>query len=641
MRRISLSFLLLLSLLVSCGPAPLTKMTELERVADMYWLISVYEQNYAPMEYKAQVAGLTYEETKAKYLEQAKKDQENDAFFLLMHKYIAEFKDAHASGSLTPANYPGVHQVAYLGFKGERTGDTFKVTELMPTFKGKSDFEIKIGDEIVSVNGKSLKQIVDEELLSYRNLGQAEANYTYHMGNIFLRSSTSLPLPKDEFVTVKLIREKITLERTLKWIKKDRLEFIEEQQKALAAETPEKKNVQFYLTDLMNKQLDFNGNIKESIKKIEDAGAWKTVFQDRSILNLFKDVNSLEMILGVELDSHFSAEKTYEFFNDRFDWFVGNSERLRAASTDRFSKARNSFSGRKIYLTKDGKSVEPTYPAYIKEEVVLGLTNKVGYIFLDTFSPPALATVAVEDVKLTLEEFRYLGVSNIVIDMINNGGGSLALGAQIAQLFSDTKIAMPTLRYRLSDDWLRDFISMSEDSAANDSVRSYSEYYLKQLWEDKNMGQWLSRPMPLESLFPYAFEVDGKTRSKFNVLLLVNEMCASMCDIFTGIMKDNKLAKVMGVQTMGAGGNVVMHGAAPRSQFLVRTTESLIIRSNGEYIENNGVKPDFEVSVNADAAGKYSAIIAQAFQKVLATELSIQPILTEPEVAPEIATAGN
>jgi len=74
------------------------------------------------------------------------------------------------------------------------------------------------------------------------------------------------------------------------------------------------------------------------------------------------------------------------------------------------------------------------------------------------------------------------------------------------------------------------------------------------------------------------------------------------------MLQDAGLAKVVGTQTMGAGGNVVNYNQAPNSHFDVRQTESLILRKDGSYIENVGVTPDVVVPVADYAGSKYKEV---------------------------------
>ncbi len=108
-------------------------------------------------------------------------------------------------------------------------------------------------------------------------------------------------------------------------------------------------------------------------------------------------------------------------------------------------------------------------------------------------------------------------------------------------------------------------------------------------------------------------------------------------------MKENNLATVVGSRTLGAGGNVVNHPYTPNSHMSVRVTESLIVRKDGSYIENNGVTPDVAVAVNEFATSKYEGVLAAAnrtltrgFQTPAATPAAtpvVDPV-PSPEPAP-------
>jgi hypothetical protein len=175
---------------------------------------------------------------------------------------------------------------------------------------------------------------------------------------------------------------------------------------------------------------------------------------------------------------------------------------------------------------------------------------------------------------------------------------------------------MPKMQFVLSQTWLNEFEELTE-KAPNDSEKKLAQDVFELLESDLKQGKRLSSPLSAETLVPFALQPDSDLVKKpFKMVLLVNEMCASMCDIFTGIMKDNGLATVIGTKTMGAGGNVVAHYSAPNSHLILRQTESLMIRSNGEYIENNGINPDIDVDVNADISRKYRGLRRAAIQEL-------------------------
>lgn len=188
------------------------------------------------------------------------------------------------------------------------------------------------------------------------------------------------------------------------------------------------------------------------------------------------------------------------------------------------------------------------------------------------------------------------------------------MGSRLAQTLSPKKIALPEMVFKLNDNWIDSFENAYLSQSSSDSERELSRRILNGLLEDMAQGKRVSSNHAVESLFPFSLKRNLDIATKegetvFKTVLLVNEMCASMCDIFAAMLQDNKLAKVFGQQTMGAGGNVTMHGQAPNSGFLLQQTESLIIRSNGDCLENNGVIPDREFKTFEDIGSEFRKTI--------------------------------
>ncbi|MEO7162121.1 MAG: S41 family peptidase, partial [Bdellovibrionia bacterium] len=260
-----------------------------------------------------------------------------------------------------------------------------------------------------------------------------------------------------------------------------------------------------------------------------------------------------------------------------------------------------------------------TYPTWVKYEKLhapdgteLKGVRGIATIYLDTFSPSTGEDEVVEEFSRTLETLNAQGVNDIIIDMINNGGGSLSLGMRLAQLLSNEKVVMPQIQFRLSESWLDQFEAATKNGF--DSEKEIARRTYETLIGQTKQQQRLSSPFYADILVPTQIQPHSELTTKFNVVLLVNEMCASMCDIFTAILKDNQLATVVGSKTMGAGGNVTSHYQAPNSHLDINQTESLILRADGSYIENNGIEPDVSIEVNQFSDSKYSEVWDRAVE---------------------------
>ncbi|MGB0453473.1 MAG: hypothetical protein ACPGJV_07140, partial [Bacteriovoracaceae bacterium] len=197
-----------LFLLSSCGPNPRRELSEFEKQTDLYWLFSTFEQNYAPLEYKQNLHGFDYATLKQQILTEGMNAKTNEDFYLVAHKFVSTFADAHTSARLTPAGLPSRSKVAYLGFKGFREGDALVIEDLLPTYKlskASTGYPLKKDDRILKIDGETLKDFYTKNLRPYHNIGLEEANYTAFFNKIFNRFNLEGPLPKKDsaLLTVK------------------------------------------------------------------------------------------------------------------------------------------------------------------------------------------------------------------------------------------------------------------------------------------------------------------------------------------------------------------------------------------------------------------------------------------------------
>ena len=119
------------------------------------------------------------------------------------------------------------------------------------------------------------------------------------------------------------------------------------------------------------------------------------------------------------------------------------------------------------------------------------------------------------------------------------------------------------------------------------------------------------------------------------VLILINEFDFSGGDVFPAIMRDAGRAKLFGHRTSGAGGNVAEYGPLTNSYFKFNLTESLIIRPNGEFLENLGVQPDIPYQVTtADFMNDYADYVeafTSAALELVDTDCQEQPAAEDAE----------
>ncbi len=619
-KRLSLGIALSL-VLAACDPIPDQILTQDQKRADMLWMYTQFDENYAPLEYKSSRFGFDYAAMKQAYLDEALATPDNESFYRLVHKFVAQFQDAHTSATFSYGNLPRRATLAYLGISGKRRGTVFVVTELLPTFEvDKTSYPVQVGDEISSMDGRPLTDLIREQMQTGRNLGHAEANLTFHMNRLFTRLSTAQGMPAGKDVTLTIVRRRMTaderslaserlgrpvsdnakkdvrLEVMVPWVRKDIYEFKKDQKQATASVSgtgtyrleggPDGSPLFFGLRG-------FNGQLQDVSKNVARLSRRHAEYRF--------------------LDSFYFADQVESWTAQLATEKMDSAEAAAASSTLTQLKSARHVPVRARFVTEE----KATFPTYVTQETAAGGRRElVATMYLNTFSPGEKSPKVVQEFKQTLEALQLFGVRKLVIDLINNGGGSLGLGMELAQALSNKKVAMPFMQFRTSQTWRDEFLGMSLE-APSDAEKELAGRVYRQLQTDMLDGKRLSAPISAEVLIPFKLASNTQLERNFEVVLLVNEMCASMCDIFTGILKDNHLAQVVGTQTMGAGGNVVNHFQAPASHFEVQQTESLIVRNipgqettpiSDRYIENQGIVPDHLFNVSEDSDTKYRKI---------------------------------
>ena len=76
------------------------------------------------------------------------------------------------------------------------------------------------------------------------------------------------------------------------------------------------------------------------------------------------------------------------------------------------------------------------------------------------------------------------------------------------------------------------------------------------------------------------------------------------------------MGAVIGQRTMGGGGNVTQHGLSPVAKMGMALTESLMITSDGQYIEDAGVTPDILVDMVGDRETGFRTAFGKAFEYI-------------------------
>ena len=178
----------------------------------------------------------------------------------------------------------------------------------------------------------------------------------------------------------------------------------------------------------------------------------------------------------------------------------------------------------------------------IKHEM---LQNNIGYIDFDSFTDTSY-----NEFKAAYEDLKNNGATSLIVDLRNNTGGYVDSALNIADMFVDSGKAL----------------LITEDKTGNRYTQS-----------SKNSK-----------------EID------MPVVVLVNEYTASASEILTGILKDYKLATIVGTTTYGKGVIQEVYPDVLGKDIggALKVTVSEYFTPNGNKINKVGIEPDEKVELD-------------------------------------------
>lgn len=224
----------------------------------------------------------------------------------------------------------------------------------------------------------------------------------------------------------------------------------------------------------------------------------------------------------------------------------------------------------------------------------------------------------------------------LVIDQVNNPGGSAFYLYALASMLTDQPLQTPKERMTITQihvelavDGIPVLESVKNDSDAQNilgptiagypvthQTAQFFLHYLRFIVDEWNAGRTFTEPSHLggvDHINPYPH-----ARFTKPILLLINSLDFSGGDFFPAILQDNDRATIFGTRTAGAGGYVL--STVFPNQFgiaNIRYTGSLAERVDKNPIENLGVTPDipYEITVE-DLQSNYQGYVQAIHQAV-------------------------
>ena len=251
----------------------------------------------------------------------------------------------------------------------------------------------------------------------------------------------------------------------------------------------------------------------------------------------------------------------------------------------------------------------------------------IGYIRIPSYTPSD-ADEFVQNFADIMNKFESV-TEGLVIDQVNNPGGSIPYLYALVSMLTDKALATPRHRIALTQedvkaasDRLRGLQSIKNDDEAKQALgKSYGGYpvsyqfvvnmrnYSQFIIDEWKKGNKLTSPTHLRGVD----KINPSTIAKYTkpILLIVNELDFSGGDFFPTIMQDNKRAKIFGARTAGAGGYVhtVKYPNCLGIDYFTKTG-SIAERVDGNPIENLGVTPDIKYSLtSADLQNSFKGYV--------------------------------
>ena len=267
------------------------------------------------------------------------------------------------------------------------------------------------------------------------------------------------------------------------------------------------------------------------------------------------------------------------------------------------SNAPNDLSTRVVTITREAvKLEEQAAKKSLLELEHDGRQYRLGVIEIPTFyldfkayrsgSPDYRSTT--RDVRRLLGELQAEGVDGVVIDLRNNGGGSLQEANELTGLFIDKG---PTVLVRNSD---------GRVDVLTDDARGTA--------------------------------YDGP------LAVLVNRLSASASEIFAGAMQDYHRALVLGGQTFGKG---TVQTIQPLNHGELKLTLAKFYRVSGQSTQHQGVLPDiaYPATFDIEDIGESALPAAMPWDRIAPAVRPagnpFQPFLAELKARHEARSAGN
>lgn len=550
--------------------------TKQDQIFALQAVMAELKTHYGMIKFKQEMFGTKYDDLTAKYtslIENAQtleefygfKEKENrsilppEEFRQILIGLAAEFRDGHTNITRQSVDVWTVGiQTAGIGGKLYVTG--FDSDLYIPN---SSTEEIKIGDEVIEIDGRPVADLVKERslyvpLATFETRRDRAAESLLNVSHRFFRAQQD-----GKAVTIKFFRKENSKSITgrFNWINWKDLREFDGIVNALRPSRPNKKKTYIY--------------------------------GERGRDSYFRaGLANLGLPSG-------SVTETGKLLNQEI------AERMGPAVQNKSASNGSDGEDAKADVESDKTSNEKTV-AKAKEAPITRLEaytvhykgKNIGVIRLPDYSPPAFEDVEREVNWLTEVIARFqISTDVLIIDQLSNGGGYIKYVTDLASVFAgDKELKSVTIDMKLNQTFLANMegppspeqnfaqvlLSMTE------LQKMKSQFAQGETWTGKR--PYMSNTSDSTAGEPGRIFRKSKTAYTKPVLLLNDSRSGSGGDFFPGILQSNDRIVVMGTESMGLGGPVYRsQSSLPGSELFMRCTFGVCLLQDGTPLENVGV----------------------------------------------------
>ncbi|MGI8745841.1 MAG: S41 family peptidase [Bryobacteraceae bacterium] len=561
------------------APGAFAQLSQSQKVSDFTQLAALYAKNYAPYEWKRDVIGFDMLNLKP-WLDQIQKSTDDLSFYDICVRYVASLQDSHDEFTL-PSDFE-----AYLHLGVDIYDGKVLIDGIDRTYLPSKTYPFRVGDELVSVDGKSLQDWITA-LAPYAVNGSANPTSRQRLAaNIAVdRVQSWYPgaVPSGDNATIVIRRQDGTMETDM--IPWDKLgtPLVTDGLVPSPKTTADRQRAALANRSRASQKLAHRGIYAEPDPEApEDTptnpwGIWQgpPAGPEAAVVpEYMQPLAELQVMQAVDGGSVSPFGATFPVFNPP----AGFKLRLGAARTDQF------LSG--------------TYQAG---------ADTIGLIRIPTMSP-SNTTMALSQFQTEINFFQQ-NTNGLVIDVMGNGGGSLCYVESLERSLIPVPFRSIAYEIRATRFWVNAFsfsLTVAKLNNADQWVIDLYTAYLQEIQQAlaENRGRTGNVPIcgtGFESI-PSAMDAKGNNIAYTKpILVLTDNFTLSAAEAFTMILQDAQRATVFGTRTDGGGGNPGSYNATTYSEGSTRVSRTFVTRAHpvqtpgfpaSTYLENTGVYPD-------------------------------------------------